>query len=104
MNTKRKRAFADKQYRVISHMKFLELRENGIYYDEFGPLTEIHHVWERSHCPLWYTFQPENMVAVSRELHHAIHNVAPSDMTSDIREYYDEFEIIKQQLINNEQH
>ena len=79
-----------------------EFRDNGIYSDVFGALTETHHCWERAHCPLWYIFQKENLWPISKELHKIIHNKAPSDMTPLEKKYYDAIQKRKEKLQNDE--
>lgn len=93
-----KRAYAERQYAIVSAMIFAECRENGIFSDIGGQLTEIHHIWSRAQCPKWFIFQKENLIAISRELHYAIHNKAYSDMTEGERVYYDYFQEVKEKL------
>jgi hypothetical protein len=95
---KNKRAYAERQYHVVSAMLMAELRENGVFSDGYGRITEVHHIWMRSHCPLWYIFQPENLYPISAELHQVIHCKAPGDMTPTEREYYDYFQQRIEQL------
>ena len=93
-----KRKVIEKEYKTISAIIFAECRENGIFSDIGGPLTEIHHIWSRAQCPRWYVFQAENLVAISQKLHYAIHNKAYSDMTEAEKVYFDYFREVKEKL------
>lgn len=97
--SRKQRIYAERQYAIVSAMIFTECRENGIFSDDFGQLSEIHHAWHRSHAPLWYLFQKENMFPISHDFHiGVIHGKAPSDMTPKEREYYDHFQDVKEKL------
>ncbi len=37
-------------------------------------VSDPHHIWPRSQCPLWYVFQKENIRFICRECHRAIHD------------------------------
>jgi len=93
-----RRKVAEREYKTVSAMIFAECREKEIFSDIGGQLTEIHHIWSKAHCPLWYIFQKENLVAISQRLHYAIHNRAYSDMTEAEQDYYEYFKQVKDRL------
>lgn len=37
-------------------------------------VSDPHHIWPRSKSPLWYYFQPENIIFLCRECHRKIHD------------------------------
>jgi len=98
LSSREQRKVAEREYKTISAIIFAECRENEIFSDIGGQLSEIHHIWSRAQCPKWYVFQRENLVPISSSLHFIIHYYAPSDMTPKEREYYDYFQEVKERL------
>jgi hypothetical protein len=98
LSSREQRKVAEREYKAVSELVFTGYMDSGVYSDDYGQFTEIHHAWYRSHAPLWYLFQPKNMFPISQWLHHIIHFKAPSDMTPKEREYYDRFQEVKEQL------
>jgi len=98
LSSREQRKVAEREYKAMSALIFAECREQGKFSDSYGALSEIHHAWARSHVPLWYKFQRENMFPISQWLHYTIHFKAPSDMTPKEREYYDHFQEVKDRL------
>lgn len=102
-DSKRQRKYAKRMYLVVRKSLLDERRENGIYRDRTGGLeTEVHHCWERSHCPLWWTFQRENMLPISPQAHYAIHNFSKDQYTPEVKYIADMAEQIKQEIIKSE--
>jgi hypothetical protein len=96
--SREQRKVAEREYKAMSALIFAECKENGIFSDIGGQLTEIHHIWSRAKCPLWYVFQKENLMPISQALHFAIHNRAYSDMTKAQQTYYEYLKQVKDRL------
>ena len=98
LSSREQRKVAEREYKAMSALIFEECKENGIFSDIGGKLTEIHHIWSRAQCPKWYVFQAENLVAISQKLHYVIHNKAYSDMNDAEKTYFDYFREVKERL------
>jgi hypothetical protein len=98
LSSREQRKVAEREYKTISAIIFAECRENEIFSDIGGKLTEIHHIWSRAQCPKWYVFQAENLIAISQKLHYVIHNKAYSDMNDAEKTYFDYFREVKERL------
>lgn len=90
---------ASQAYVMVSRKLMKETHDQDIYFDLGGKLTETHHIWPRSHCPIWYTFNEDNLIPISGQLHYTVHSTAYSDMSKAEQEYYDILQGIKQKLI-----
>jgi hypothetical protein len=98
LSSREQRKVAEREYKSMSALIFSECKENGIFSDIFGQFSDIHHIWCRSQCPLWYVFQRENLVPISSRLHFIIHFYAPSDWNPKVLEYYDRLQEVKERL------
>lgn len=92
MDSGSQKRYAKQEYSRISHQLIEEYHENGIYMCQVclkNPGSHFHHLWERSHCGLWWTFQPENLLFVGYCCHpglihdtpHKLHPVARQMIT-----------------------
>lgn len=92
-DSKKQRKYAERMYSIVRKELLSELRDMGIFRDATGSLlTETHHCWERSHCPLWWIFQKENMLPISSAAHYAIHNFSKDQYTEDVKRIADQAE------------
>lgn len=85
MDSGSQKRYAKEQYPKVCKQITEELHDNGEYKCKIchvNNFSHFHHIWFRSHCGTWWTFQRENLIPVCfnchpYKIHDAPHRLEP---------------------------
>lgn len=78
-SSKKQKAYANSAYLAVKKIYLEELMDGETYFCHLcgGILTQMHHMWYRSGCPLWYYFQKKNLFPLCNCCHDKEHGQCP---------------------------